>query len=87
MWSPFLYEPGPEIERTFRLRREKQKIKEQRGEASRSSTNMAGGGDNQRRTLRDFITPGVQGVTSTIAHPRIEANNFELKPALISMMQ
>ena len=48
---------------------------------------MAEGGDEQRRTLRDFVTPRVRGFASSIAHPNIEANNFELKPALISMVQ
>jgi len=47
---------------------------------------VAGGGD-QRRTLRDFVTPGVQGIASSIARPNIDANNFNLKPALISMVK
>jgi len=37
--------------------------------------------------LRDFITHVVQGITSSIAHPNVNANNFELKPTLISMVQ
>jgi len=57
--SPFLYEPDPEIERTFHLRRKKQKLEEQIREARRTSTNMRGGGGDRRRTLRDFVTPGV----------------------------
>jgi len=48
---------------------------------------MAGGEGDQRRTLRDFIIPEVQGVTSSIACPTVDTNNFKLKPALISMMQ
>jgi len=48
---------------------------------------MAGGGSEQRRMLRDFVTPRVQDITSSIAHPNVEANNFELKPALISIVQ
>jgi len=48
---------------------------------------MAGGGGDQRRTLRDFVTPGVQGIASSIARPIVDANNFELIPALISMVQ
>jgi len=46
---------------------------------------MAGG--DQRRTLLDFIAPGVQGIASSIARPAIDANNFELKSALISMVE
>jgi len=40
MRKSILYEPNPEIERTFRLRRKKQRIEEQRREARRNS-NMA----------------------------------------------
>jgi len=83
MQSLLLYEPDPEIERTFRLRRKKQRIKEQRYEVTRNS-NMAG---EERRTLRDFVTLEVQGIASSIARPVMHANNFDLKPALISMVQ
>ena len=48
---------------------------------------MAGGEGDQRMTLREFVTPGVQGITSSITRLTIDANNFELKPALISMVQ
>jgi len=65
----------------------KKKIEEQRCAARRSSPNMATGGGDQRWTLRDFVTPGVQGIASSIAHLNINANNFKLKPALISMVQ
>ena len=40
-----------------------------------------------RRTFLDFVTPGVQGIGSSITRPTVDANNFELKPALISMVQ
>jgi len=46
---------------------------------------MAGG--NQRRTLYDFVIPGVQGIASSIARPAVDANNFELKLAFISIVQ
>ena len=48
---------------------------------------MAVVGGNQRRTLRVLVTLGVQGISWSIAQPKVEANNFELKPALISMVQ
>jgi len=48
---------------------------------------MAGGVGKQRWTFRDIVTPWIQGIASSIAHPNIEANNFELNPALISMVQ
>jgi len=53
MRIPILHEPDPEIERTFRLRRNKQRIEEQRLETRRNS-NMEEG--DQWRTVRDFFT-------------------------------
>jgi len=57
MRSWILYEPDPEIERTFCLRKKNQMIEEQRREA-RKNSNIAG----EKRTLQDFITTGVQGI-------------------------
>jgi len=48
---------------------------------------MVGGGDDQSRAVWDFVTPRIQGITSSITRPNVEAHNFELKPALISMVQ
>jgi len=48
---------------------------------------MAGGEGEQRRMLRDFVTPRVQGIASSIARPTIYTNNFALKSALISTVQ
>jgi len=48
---------------------------------------MAGERGDERRMLRDFVTPCVQGIVTSIARPHVEANNFELKSALISMVQ
>jgi len=87
MQSPILYEPNPEIERTFCLIRTKQRIEEKRCEARRNPTGIAGGGGDQRRTLRDFVTPEVQRIASSIDHPTLDANNFELKLTLILMVQ
>jgi len=80
MESLILYEPDPEIERTFCLRRKKQRIEEQRREVRRNSS-MAG---EATRTLRDLVTPEVQGTTSSIAQPAVDANNVDLKLVLIS---
>ena len=60
MRNLILYELDLEIERTFRLRKKKQRIEEQRREARKNSN---------------------------IARSAMDANNFELKPALISMIQ
>ena len=48
---------------------------------------MAGGEEAQRHTLRDYVTPGVHNQTPGITIPPVAAHNFELKPALISMVQ
>ena len=43
---------------------------------------------NQRpNTMEDFWRPIIQEEYSTVRQPAIEANNFELKPALITMVQ
>jgi len=76
------FESNYEIEWTSRLRRKKQQLENQRRKAPETSLTMAGGGEDQRRIIRDFVTSGVKGITSSIAHQNVEANNFELKPAL-----
>jgi len=63
------------------------KLEEQRAKAQEASSIVVGGGDDQRRTLQDFVTPRVQGIAFSIGRPNVEAHNFELKPALTSMVQ
>jgi len=48
---------------------------------------MVGIGGDQRRTLQDFVTTAFQGISSSIAQLTIEANNFGLKPGLLSMRE
>ncbi|MED6140283.1 hypothetical protein PIB30_091658 [Stylosanthes scabra] len=43
--------------------------------------------NNQRRTLADFTTPTTVSCGSSIVRPTVEANNFELKPSLIHLVQ
>ena len=74
---------NPEIERTARGLRKKTR------ETQNSSSIMA---DNENpeqdtRALRDFALPQVTGIRSVIRKPRIEANNFEIKPAILQMIQ
>jgi len=40
-----------------------------------------------RRTLRDFITLGLQGISSNIATHTGEVNNYELRSAFVRMVQ
>ena len=37
--------------------------------------------------IEDFWRPDIQAEYSIVRHPAVEANNFELKPALITMVQ
>ena len=87
MRSPFPFEFDLEIKRTFCSKRKKLRVEEQRLMAQAISSPMVGIGGDQRWILRDFVTPGVQGISSSIAQPNVEAKNFELKPTLISMVQ
>ncbi|GKV31349.1 hypothetical protein SLEP1_g40045 [Rubroshorea leprosula] len=68
----------PEIERTFRefLREQKQNIMAEEGE-----------GQNNARTLGSYATPSLEGIASSIRRLAIQANNFEIKPAIIQMIQ
>jgi len=81
------YKPDPKIKRTFHLRRKKWWLENQRQKAYGISPTMVGGVGDQRSTLRDFVTPRVHGIISSITRPNVEVDNFELKLALISMVQ
>ncbi|XP_042396554.1 uncharacterized protein LOC121986666 [Zingiber officinale] len=39
------------------------------------------------KPLKDYATPCARGVRSSITRPTIDANNFEIKPAVIHMVQ
>ena len=41
----------------------------------------------RQMTMEDFWRPIIQDEYSIVRQPTIEANNFELKPALITMLQ
>jgi len=75
------------IERTFRSRRKNFQLEERGAKAEEASLMMPGGGDDQTRTLWDFVIRGVQGIAFSIAWLNIEAHNFEVKSTLISMVQ
>ncbi|GKU88727.1 hypothetical protein SLEP1_g2957 [Rubroshorea leprosula] len=48
---------------------------------------MAEEGQNNARTLGSYATPSLEGIASSIRRPAIQANNFEIKPAIIQMIQ
>ncbi|MED6165228.1 hypothetical protein PIB30_097597 [Stylosanthes scabra] len=49
--------------------------------------NMADNANNQRRTLSDYTNPTTASCGSSIVWPTVDANNFELKPALVQLVQ
>ncbi|MED6175826.1 hypothetical protein PIB30_081998, partial [Stylosanthes scabra] len=49
--------------------------------------NMADNANNQRRTLTDYTNPTTASYGSSIVWPTVDANNFELKPALVQLVQ
>ena len=66
----------PEIERTLRSQRKKKVLAVAEGEQNA-----------QPHTLKDYVRLVVNENNSSIRRQTINANNFELKPVLISMVQ
>jgi len=69
-----ILEPDPEINRTFRrlLKKKREKAMEDR---------------NKKIALRNYVFSSLNVANSCIIAPIIQANNFELKPVLIQMVQ
>ena len=42
---------------------------------------------NERRTLMEYAQPSIDGTASCIRKPLVQANNFELKPFYVNMIQ
>ena len=59
----------------------------------RGAANMEGAGNgaagvqNNRRTLMEYAQLSIDGTVSCIRKPAIQANNFELKPSYVSIIQ
>src|SRR5262249_3638448 len=43
--------------------------------------------DQQQRTMMDYAKPSFDGTNSSITRPTVAANNFEIKPPIIQMIQ
>jgi hypothetical protein len=41
----------------------------------------------EERTLKEYATPSTEEPHAIIVYPTVEGNNFEIKPALIYLMQ
>ena len=72
----------PEIERSLRqLRRERRAV-----ERVFEST-MAEENEHNDRAMKDYLAPTLEGCSSSIVRPPVQANNFELKTSLIQFVQ
>ena len=67
----------PEIEKTLRVIRVTKK----------SETHTMAEQNNQQRGIRDYFKPVINDNYSGTTHQTINANNFKLRPTLISMVQ
>ena len=80
-----------EIERTLRgIRKVKSaKIAEMADERLTGAVNQEFASEvpQERGTMEDFWRPVIQDEYSAVRQPAIDANNFELKPTLITMVQ
>ena len=82
----FLFDP--EIDRTFHRRLRERRVMEGDENPGNQHVILGRGDENaQGRPMCDYYMPTVEGVSPSIAWPAIQANNFELKPALIQMVQ
>ena len=74
-----------EIEHTCRS------LNRERGEALQEQqlimANKALHGNEDARPLKDYVVPTINGARSSIARPAVQANNFEIKPAIIQMIK
>ena len=88
----------PENERTFRRLRNLVKARLEMEETPvLGAANMEGVGNgavvgaarvqNDRRTLMEYAQPSIDGIASCIRKPQVQANNFELKPFYVNMIQ
>jgi len=69
--SKSLGEFVPEIERFLHKRKR----------VARNNTAMA------ERTLKEYATPSTEEPQAIIVYPTVEGNNFEIKPALLNLVQ
>ena len=80
-----------ELERTLRNLRKVKRVSEETmaDERINQTVEQETAAERLQRqdTVEDFWRPVIQAEYSTVRQPVVEANNFELKPALITMVQ
>jgi len=81
-----LEEFDPEIERTARHWRKATRHL-RRMAAAPANVMEVEVNEEENRPLRDYAMPSMEGAESSIKRPPIQANNFEIKPAIIQMIQ
>ena len=85
-----LVEIDPEPERTLKRKLRETKLQQSRDnltEIFEKEGDMAENNNNARKILGDFTAPNSNLHGRSISIPAIGANNFELKPQLVSLMQ
>src|SRR5436189_5964193 len=76
----------PEIERTLRALR-KQNRDQMTNNTERINMEEDTATNERTRKLKDYHTSSTEGYGPLIVRPPVSANNFELKPAMITMIQ
>ncbi|KAK8597008.1 hypothetical protein V6N12_065485 [Hibiscus sabdariffa] len=76
-----IYELDPEIERTRRELRQRARVIMQ-GNNGQNPID----GQEQPRTVRDYLTEDLEGLNPTVTIPEFEAEHFELKPVMFNML-
>ena len=75
-----------ELEREIQRRR-RQHRNRMNGEEEERNQPPAQNVQNEQRSMRDYMSPNVQSDQNLIVRPVVAANNFEIKPAMIQMIQ
>ncbi|CAL1403209.1 unnamed protein product [Linum trigynum] len=58
-----------------------------RGAIPLSNPNVEAGEEEEPRTMGYYMAPQAADIQSPILHPPVAANNFEIKPSLVTMIQ
>ena len=92
--SSELIQKDPKIERTLRnfrhtqrQRAESDRIRQFEMEQNMGEDIQAAAAAGQPRTMSDYARPNLMGAESSILRPTVAANNFEIKPNVIQMVQ